>query len=47
MQTAETLDRSVKTVEAHATRIKKKLGVKNRVELVRMALRAGILKDSL
>lgn len=47
MQTAKTLDRSVKTVEAHATRIKKKLGVKNRVELVRMALRAGILKDSL
>ena len=46
MQTAESLERSVKTVEAHSTRIKKKLGVNNRVELVRMALRAGLLEDS-
>ena len=43
-ETASQLDRSIKTIEAHITRIKKKLGVGNRAELVRLALRAGFVE---
>lgn len=42
--TAAELDRSVKTVEAHITRIKKKLEVDSRAELVRLALRVGFIE---
>jgi RNA polymerase sigma factor (sigma-70 family) len=42
--TASELDRSVKTVEAHITRIKKKLEVDSRAELIRFALRAGFVE---
>ena len=38
------LNLSVKTVEAHITRIKKKLEVDSRAELIRFALRAGFVE---
>jgi DNA-binding NarL/FixJ family response regulator len=44
-QVAETLSISIKTVEAHLTRIKEKLSAKNRGEMIRIALRAGLVRD--
>jgi two-component system response regulator NreC len=44
-QVAETLSISIKTVEAHLTRIKEKLGARNRGEMIRIALRAGLVRD--
>jgi len=42
---AETLSISIKTVEAHLTRIKEKLNARNRGDMIRMALRAGLVRD--
>lgn len=42
-QTAEKLYLSVKTVETYKTRLKEKLGLKGRAELVRYAIQAGLL----
>ncbi len=42
-QTANELFLSVKTVEAYRARMQRKLGIKGRVELVRYALRVGLL----
>lgn len=39
---AAKIQRSVKTIEVHASRIMKKLGVDNRTELIRLCLQAGI-----
>jgi DNA-binding NarL/FixJ family response regulator len=36
---------SLKTVETHRTRIGQKLQIKNRAELIRAALAAGVLKS--
>jgi DNA-binding NarL/FixJ family response regulator len=44
-QVAAALSISIKTVEAHLTRIKEKLNAKNRGEMIRMALRAGLVRD--
>lgn len=41
---AETLHRSIKTIEGHRASIGKKLHVTNRVELARLAIRAGITR---
>jgi DNA-binding CsgD family transcriptional regulator len=41
---AENLQLSVRTVENHAARIRKKLGVDNRTALVRLALRARLIE---
>jgi DNA-binding CsgD family transcriptional regulator len=43
-QIAESLQLSVRTVENHAARIRKKLGADNRTALVRLALRAGLIE---
>ncbi len=40
---AETLSRSSKTINNHRTRILQKLGLKNAAELVRLALRSGLV----
>ncbi|MEC9374346.1 MAG: LuxR C-terminal-related transcriptional regulator [Planctomycetota bacterium] len=45
-QMASRLRRSVKTVEWHRTMIARKLGVRDRVELARLAIRAGLRPDS-
>ncbi len=42
-QTAEKLYLSVKTVETYKTRLKEKLGLSGRAELVRYAIQAGLL----
>ncbi len=42
-QTADKLYLSVKTVETYKTRLKEKLGLKGRAELVRYAIQAGLL----
>ena len=42
-QTAEKLYLSVKTVETYKTRLKEKLGLNGRAELVRYAIQAGLL----
>jgi DNA-binding NarL/FixJ family response regulator len=42
---AERLNISVKTVEGHKSKIMEKLGLKNRVEVVRYALHRGWLQD--
>lgn len=42
---AETLDVSVKTVETYRTRLKEKLGLKNRADLVRYAISRGWLAE--
>lgn len=41
---AEKLYISPKTVEGHKTRIMTKVGAKNRADLIRFALRSGIVK---
>ncbi|MBI2883577.1 MAG: response regulator transcription factor [Candidatus Methylomirabilis oxyfera] len=43
-QIARTLQRSVRTVENHAARVRKKLQVDNRTALVRYALRARLIE---
>lgn len=42
---AETLDVSVKTVETYRTRLKEKLGLRNRAELVQYAISRGWLSE--
>ena len=42
---AEQLFLSVKTVETYKARVRQKLGVRSRVELVRYALELGILDE--
>lgn len=42
---ADTLSISIKTVEAHLTRIKEKLGARNRGEMIHVALRSGLVRD--
>ncbi len=42
---AEELNISIKTVEAHLTRIKEKLNARNRGDMIRIALRAGLVRD--
>jgi two-component system response regulator NreC len=42
---AKRLDVSPKTVDSYRSRAREKLGLTNRVELVRFALRVGLLKD--
>lgn len=41
---AETLGLSVKTIETHRARIGEKLGIRDRAELVRLAIEAGVLR---
>jgi DNA-binding CsgD family transcriptional regulator len=43
---ADRLHRSEKTVEWHRTGMARKLGVRNRVELARLAVRAGLTPDA-
>lgn len=43
---AEELSISIKTVEAHLTRIKDKLNARNRGDLIRIAIRAGLVRDA-
>jgi DNA-binding CsgD family transcriptional regulator len=45
LQSAEILSLSPKTVETYRHRAMQKLGLTNRAELVRYALRAGLLSD--
>ncbi len=42
---AQELNISIKTVEAHLTRIKEKLNARNRGDMIRIALRAGLVRD--
>lgn len=42
---ADELSISIKTVEAHLTRIKEKLSARNRGDMIRMALKAGIVRE--
>jgi two-component system response regulator NreC len=44
-QIAEALDIAVRTVESHRANLMGKLGLHNRVELVRYARKLGLLKD--
>jgi DNA-binding CsgD family transcriptional regulator len=46
-QVAEVLHRSARTVESHRLSIGKKLGVRNRSELTRFAIRAGLVTPDL